>query len=582
MSRPGTGSGPPAASSGTLRRGAALLSILILAAIAAPHLTHLALAADPTWINDDVRQWLTTLFVWPSGRDGALDPQVEYYRTIAPLGYQSLYSALLPIVEPIQISRWLPYLLLAVFLLALGCSASRLAGWPGAAAVLALAFSSPLLLTRMTGGLPRSFAFPLVGVAIFACVRDRPIWLSVATVVGALFYPSVGATLGIALAIWLFVLPSDTRANAGPLSRRIALALSTAALAGLGVTPTVVASQAWGPRVDWNDTARFPELGATGRYGSEDRAPLGFFSDTGASAIAAIVPKRGGLLRILGSDAGEEGGMRLVVALLLLCAAALARRKEAMGQRLPLLRLCALAVAVPLTYGLCSLLSPHLFLPQRVTEYAVPPLILLALGSAPSLRSPTTRASLASLAVVAVWLALFGWGITGTEGYTVHFEDRPVFRALQSVPETSLIAGFPNGPIEQVPHFCGRRAFYTRETHQIFHQLYAVEMRGRMMALSAALFGDDPAAVIKLHTVYGVDLLLVNRAHFRNAPTYFTPYTEIVARDWRRGASAGFAIERLLPIAEVARDGRFSLVDLSRLEPAGSIASAKLIDGGVP
>jgi len=573
VSPPGTGSSPSAAASGALRRGAALLSILILAAIAAPHLTHLALAADPSWINDDVRGWLTALYVWPGASGGAIDPQVDYYQAITPIGFQAFYGALRPLEAPVRASRWLPYLLLALFLAALGFSASRLAGWPGAVASLALALSSPSLLARMTGGLPRSFAFPLVGLALVACVRGRPAWLAVATVAGALLYPSVGATLGIALALWLFVLPADVRGRAGSLSRRVALVAVAAALAGLCLAPTLAASRKWGPRIDWNDTARFPELGADGRYGAPDRAPPGLLHDAGAAALTTVEPHGGGLLRALGA-APPDAGVKLAGAVLLLGVAAFARRAAATAQRAPLLRLGALAAAVPLAYGLCLLAAPHLFLPQRVTEFAVPPLVFLMLGVATSLRPPAQPAPLAALLAVAIWLGLFGWGIAGTEGYTVHFKDRPLYRALRAAPDTTLVAGFPDGPIEQVPLFCGRRALYTRETHHVFHERYALEMRARLTALSAALFGDDPAAIAELRTRYGVDLLLVDRAHFRSPPAYFAPYTEIVASDWRRGASGGFALERLLADAEVVRDGRFSIVDLSGLGPAAGMPPA--------
>jgi hypothetical protein len=162
---------------------------------------------------------------------------------------------------------------------------------------------------------------------------------------------------------------------------------------------------------------------------------------------------------------------------------------------------------------------------------------------------------------------LFGWGFSGTEGFTVRIPDRSLFRYLDGVDDGALIAGFPRGQIENVPLRCRRRALLTFEAHQVFHERYLLEMRDRAGAVFEALFGDEPAALARLRDRFGVDFLLVDTAQFEAPPRYFAPFDAAIDRIWRRGSERGFAARAALDEATVHRDGRFALLDLARLPP---------------
>ncbi len=74
-------------------------------------------------------------------------------------------------------------------------------GGPAAWISAALALSGGVYLGRMAGGLPRSFAFPIVAGIILALVRGSIAGLAGLAIAGANFYPVSGAIAGLSLPV---------------------------------------------------------------------------------------------------------------------------------------------------------------------------------------------------------------------------------------------------------------------------------------------------------------------------------------------------------------------------------------------
>ena len=137
---------------------------------------HARYAWQPFHANDDARQQ-----IWPFLRYH--DPQLlrgdfiaAYYLDSLPPGFWSLYRLAATVVDPRIASKALPYVELLIVLLALGTAAWRLGGATAAWGTMALALSTGVLLDRLAGGLPRSFAFPLMAASAAALVHGRP-WI---------------------------------------------------------------------------------------------------------------------------------------------------------------------------------------------------------------------------------------------------------------------------------------------------------------------------------------------------------------------------------------------------------------------
>ena len=78
------------------------------------------------------------------------------------------------LADPRLLSKLLPYALLIVLIVAVGLTARRLGGSIAMWAAAAMCFASYYPLYRMTGGLPRSFAMPLLAVAACALAPAEP------------------------------------------------------------------------------------------------------------------------------------------------------------------------------------------------------------------------------------------------------------------------------------------------------------------------------------------------------------------------------------------------------------------------
>src|SRR5688500_5616599 len=158
LPRPGT------TRSGLLWNGAGVVALLV--AFGPSLVQHALHASRPLVFTDDVRQQ-----VWPFFRyhSSSIEPDYigDYYLSaFFPFGYRALFAGLATVVDPAVTSRVFAYVALAAYLALIAWTARRLVGPFGAFAAVALALSSGLPLTRMVGGLPRAFGFPVLGLAV--------------------------------------------------------------------------------------------------------------------------------------------------------------------------------------------------------------------------------------------------------------------------------------------------------------------------------------------------------------------------------------------------------------------------------
>jgi hypothetical protein len=162
-------------------------------------------------------------------------------------------------------------------------------------------------------------------------------------------------------------------------------------------------------------------------------------------------------------------------------------------------------------------------------------------------------------------LMLAGGHVSPDAGWAVRVPtETALYRAVAALPPDAIVAGWPDGPVDNVPYLARRRALLTFETHQALHAGYLDEMRRRAGALFDAYFASTWAPVIRLRDEFGVTHVLVDRRHFGPAPpAYFAPYDAWIAAAWARGRQEGFVL------ADVARtpaarfvEGPLTLLDL--------------------
>lgn len=544
----------------------ALLAAVVLALLhGRPLLEHARLTASGWAFADDVRVLIYPLFRHEDAGLFENDPVVEYYLASLPDGYHLLYRVLGPLFGVVRTSMVLPYLSLAVTLTCLALSARKLGGAAAAFGTLSLSLGSAFVLGRMSGGLPRGFAMPMVACGALCLVYGRARALSALTVLAAGIYPVVALLLGTALT-FLLALPSAQRGctDAWSPKKRLVLLAGAGLLAGLVLVPSLLRLSEYGPAITPADWSRFPEAGAAGRFQPADRPPFPALPRAAQEPLEAAL--RGAEVALLAAtDLRARAGVVLPL-LVLVAAVGLAyqarRRPEA-------LRLALLPAAVVVCHTLSLLLEPRLFLPERHVAYGVPVAALLGVPAALAAFAQAERRWLRALpaAWVVLVLALVGAHGSGWTGITVRVppELRPLYAAAARLPPSAVVAGWPDEVNDSVPYLSRRSVLVARETHMPFHVRFTELMRDRTRALIAAYYATDLAPVHALRARYGVTHLLLDRRNFSASPLYFAPFEQEARAAFEANRAAGFALARVPASAAVVTAGDYTLIDLSGL-----------------
>ena len=553
-------------------------------ALAALHgralVSHIVYALDPSVFNDDVRQQIFPFFRFSDRDLFPHDALGDYVLAGTPIGVRALYTAAALIHDAVPLSKILPYILLLVTVAAVvGATVAIGSRW-SAFASASLVLGSSLFIARMAGGLARGFAFPLLALGLALLAAGRLRYLLALVAVSAALYPPVAVLLGLASAFAAFLLPAGDRGDLAnhSASKRLILFAAAFLLTGLVVLPTALALRGYGRMIVPAMVQEYPEAGPGGRYDAEDRAPFEALASGSVHAVErALRPggrpfgeKIAGWLSVSGDGLDVRSGVAF--AILLLGGISLAsRRPEAR-------RILMLGLAVLAAYLVARPVSPHLFVPGRYLTYALPLLtfVLLPAGAAevvrllPASLRQRFRAPIAAATAVALLVLLGGTGSARAGLQRFSSENDRLLAAVSGLPKGSLIAGWPEGPIDSVPYVCRRQVLLSFELHHAFHTGFVDDTRRRMWALIDAYFATSLEPLVRLRDEFGVTHLIVHLSHLRGAPpTYFAPYDPWIADAVGRADGREFVALRLVPTHAIYADGRDVILDLSKLGPAG-------------
>lgn len=519
------------------RRILAALGLVIAAAVfLPPQVARVQFAADHFVFNDDSRQWVTPFYF-------ADDWTARYYKAITPLGPRILYG----IIDPEALSKVLPFLLFALTCALVAMTTFALTR-SGTAAVVSVCFlfSTAALMARMTGGSSRAFAFPILAAVAYGLVSGRAGVTAVATAAGAAFYPPAGMVAGAALV--LSALPS--------LRRSVQLIAITVAVSAVLIAPLVVSSRGYGRGIGPADVAAYPEAGPHGRYLPADRPP---FPPVLTAAYRTLDwgLKPSGRRLVPAPLQGDAVARAIALALAALGLLFLARTSP--GAR----RLLFLPAASLLMFAVAALLAPRLYLPTRYVAYAfvLLPAIVLPAGAFALVRGERRWPAIA--VCTATLLVLGGTG-SATAGFSVNARlEAPLYEQLARMDDVKLVAGWPQGPVENVPYLAHKPALLTHETHQALHTEATEVQRARMLALIEAYFATAPGPLVRLRDSFGVTHLLVDRRHFGGPPPrYFAPFDAAIATAVHRMQGQAPEVSRHAPVFAF---GPYVLLDLRRI-----------------
>jgi hypothetical protein len=480
---------------------------------AAQHIFWLYRYADPTLLPNDLT---ARFFSLPSS---------------APWGYRSLYALLAPRVDVLLAAKWVAVLLfmaaggLGALLGRAMVSAERkpLAGLIGAVAALWMIAQSADVLTPL--GLQRSFAFPITLLFLWALVSRHYVWIGVAWLLAALFYPVVVVVLGLTGAA---VLLSDLIRD-----RRLPSHWVWNALAGVVALVIVLLSSKipadLGPTLTGQEALSMPEFGAHGRLQL-------FF----------------GSLRVDWFRNQIMGIGWPPLTMLTIAAAAAVPFILDRSARLPkaawIFLICGFAVFLAARLTLFTL-----YLPNRHTRYTLAAFGVAAIASAGvvlaerlSGRISILRAERSRLIVVSILALLFVCALFLPRAR--HLLARPVdqdmeraYAYLAGLPHDTLVAAHPD-VADFVPLRSHLPVLASTETSLSFMAGYYGALKPRLEASLRAAYAYSWPQLDSALAPYGARVMLSAPAVWQKKD-YYEPYASLVASLRSQGEGRGFVLE---------------------------------------
>ena len=497
---------------------------------------------------------------------GALEADLYaryYLGGLSPGGFAVGMEFLSGYFDPRDVAKAVTCVAYATTGLCVGLIGWRLGRAPVALAAVALFLACDAIFAFLVGGFPRTFGYPLFALFLVGLVYGRPFLMAAATLVGFAFYYLTGVVCLVCFALFL-ALPGDYRGRAekwGIVPRGILL-LVVAALC-VGIYLGTEQRGDFGPRIGPDRYAEFPESGPEGRFFPGTQNIVIEAADQTVEAISGAEPNVW-----IAHERVHDYATPIGVACLLLIGwmVVLDRgRRSVMRGVVPF-------GAAAIMFGLSEAFFPRLYFPVRYFETTLPLLVVVFLPWAlcalatrtPWLGSDPRRVAWATLVPLVIAVALVGGRSPDIGMSAIPEETKRVHRALTTLPAQSIVAGWPKGVVDGLPYHAERQILIGFETHQTFHEEYALEMRKRMLAVIDALYSADLAAAESLRDDFGVTHIVVEPGHYRDLPAYFQPFEAYLATVRARNPETP-AVLRYEGPAKIYEDDSVFILDVAKL-----------------
>ena len=224
----------------------------------------------PDLFEDDATQHIWWLYRYADPALFRGDVMVDYFRTMAPLGYRAIYGVVARFVDALFAAKLLSGLLyLASGWLAwqIGTSVGGRDNRAARGLLLVVSFVFVVFVERATAAVleplafQRTFALPILLLCLWALIARRYRWAGVSWLASALLYPAVLPLVGLMSGcVFLRDLVRDRRMpDAWIFNSACAVAAVAAALLG------IPQAGALGPAFTYSEAVGMPEYGPNGR-----------------------------------------------------------------------------------------------------------------------------------------------------------------------------------------------------------------------------------------------------------------------------------------------------------------------------
>ena len=507
---------------------------------------------------------------------------------LAPLHYWMSWIITWAAGDPIMMNHWMMLIQILLTVGFLFAAVKHAAGFAPACFSAAWILHTRHVMQRITAGLPRGWAAPILAALIYFMLKKNH-WGVLATLfLGCLLHPP--ATLLGAIAYGMYLTWGVLRSATRPECLKPFIILVLLSPIFLITTYYVVKRpDSMGQMVSYEQAAKMPEFQASEPKGRFPFVPLvpamEEIESFGFHAFTFRLYNPGKFLR---------ANMQWVVvsALGLICLIGYFRKRRAVADELWAYLLATFIVYFASREFAFKLYVPnrHLQFPMAIWFAAVFPIAIWKVFSLDPARDTKTEHSrftkdLRKSWLAAVVLVLFGVfiysgsgnGLQGTANFNYAFDKKGgIWRWMRAnTPERALIAGYPTF-IDAVQLFGMRRGYATTETAHPFYPGYYAEINRRLIISLKAHYAKNLQELLALLEPEGIDYFVFDRSKFYPEELakaeYFPPLNEMVHQLTSRPPDQ-YAYQQLPKTIDVARapympfrDSQSAVVDLKALK----------------
>ena len=502
---------------------------------------------SPAWTTDDAVQQIYPFYK-------ALDPQLfqddlvtlmmEQY--LPPLHYALCWGLTRLLGDPIMMGHWV-MLLKLVLLLGFVFSAVRVAAGT-APAFLAMTWMlhTRHIIQRLTGGLPRGWAAPLLAAWIYLVLKGNQRAVMLLIFVGCLLHPPATLLMAAAYGLLLLWQLIAARGDAAAV-RRLLWFMAASPIYLVAVLAVVQMPEQIGTMASYSVAASMPEFShPDGRFPFVPLQSVG--QDLYIFGYQAFINF---LQKVTAFDRNWRRAIQYVVLALFLAAIWMGIRRTRVT--VPAALWCYL-IATAGVYAASRVLAFRLYVPNRHLQFPLAIFfvctVTIALwrafhrygqgASAVTENSwhdtswSSSRGSLLALSFLAgvIWLGS-STGLQGDANFNYPRNSRGgVFEWIRvHTPKDALIAGEPTF-IDPCQLFAVRRAYISTESAHPFYDRYYAEVRRRLTITLKAHYAKDLVELVRLLEPEGVDYFVFARAKFYPEALakakYFKPFDTLV------------------------------------------------------
>jgi hypothetical protein len=562
---------------------------------------------NPEWTTDDALQQIYPFHkvLHPELFKGDLITRMmECY--LAPLHYWLCYAVTWLTKDPIMMGHWVMLIQVLLSSLFVFLAIRQLAGVAPAFFGVAWLLHTRHIMQRMTAGLPRGWAGPVLSAYLYYVLKGNHLGVLIVIFLGCLAHPP--STLLIALAygltlLWRVARLETRRAYLRPLLV-YALLSPVFALTAYSVVKMP------------------PEIGSMTTYEQAKSMPEFQMTRDGVSGGRfAFLPFRPAVeqIRIVGLQAFVGRFYKppqflrsclpyLVIGILLiLLAVGQVRKRESLPAELWIY-----LISVFVVYFASRLLAFRLYVPDRHLQFPLAFFFTIGLtamvwrtfyqgdtavhppdGTAHPAASGWRQVWASSLGLMALGFFIYlgsGLGTSGKANFNYSLYKRgQVFKWIsEHTPLTALIAGHPTF-IDPLQLFGMRQAYITTETYHPFYDRYHEQVKPRLEVSFRANYAGSFEELLSLTEPQKIDYFVFENSLFTAAELadtrYYPPYDVLVKKLSSR-APEEYAFSRLPRSVDlrrfppmVYRDRIASVVDLRKLRAFVEAQKASVREG---